>query len=161
MHRLSLLLFLVITARAGVILTLDHPTINGRAGDILVYTGTLASTEPARLTLIDASFLWDTGLPPFTNTSFVVPSGLNSIAPNGTYTGDIFRIQIHTGAPDFPLHQGTYSLTYFEVANSSFHTDSVRFGISNLPNTSTVPEPASVLLVLSALAVLGTIIRKR
>jgi hypothetical protein len=140
----------------------DQPAL---AGDIVEFDATITNNidQPYSLFLngynyasLDSPLTWDD-----TDTEAAFLSITYPLDPGDSYTGALFFVTVPLGTPngtyigDFQVQGGSDGITYDPLADEVF-TITV-----NPAGASPVPEPSSLLLLLSGMAGLAGTLRRR
>ncbi len=150
-------------ARAAVIFNLASPTLTTCPGGTVEFTGTFQNTGSSDVFLNADSLESLSGNAVFTGAtegSFLrvddtpLFANVYSLAANGgTYTGPFFDVRVDSATPP-----GIYSAVYtIQGGANGFALDnlaSVTFSV-NVQNPSSVPEPGSMLMLATGIAILS------
>ena len=133
-------------------ITLFAPTQTGLPGDILSFNATVTN-DSAETIYLNSDFA-SVGSPLTVDDGPYFSGYPLTLAAGDSYTGVLFNVDIPWGAP-VALYAG-----YFEITGGAGSGDNDEVGLANF-DVQIVPEPSSLLLLASGLAVLAGTIRRR
>jgi hypothetical protein len=147
------------TAKADTFsFTLDAPYQDAVAGQTIAFYATVSNSDP-ELTIymngdspsVDAPLTLDDS--PFSNNP-----AFFSLNPASIYDGELFDITVPLGTAD-GLYAGSFAILGGSDVGAGDLLGSANFNVN--VTGSAVPEPSSLLLLLSGLAGVGTTLRRR
>ena len=146
-----LVMAFVAPAKAGIILTLDNPSITGAPGQIFTLTGSITHADPSEDLVSLQSFS-------FTSSVLQLLTIHPGSAPYpGGYTGNILTVQILANASPGSYAANPFSLTFDSINGRTFSTNPVNLSVT----VEAVPEPGTLLLTLACLLCFGVVLAAR
>jgi hypothetical protein len=139
---------LAVSASASLILTIDLQEREAELGESLLYTGSLTYTGENTIELYGIGFYGPDG---FVSDFNPLVGHIKEMAPGDTYTGELFNFRINPGTT-YGSHTARIDAVGFDSITNTMVTD------SKFVTVNVVPEPASLLVLASAL---GLFLRRR
>jgi hypothetical protein len=137
---------LAVSASASLLVTIDEPYREAELGEYLLYTGTISYTGDAPIN-IGVGFYAPDGF----TADWQGRLGIGEMAPNSTYTGNLFSFRIDDRT-NYGLHESRIDFVGYNPANSDMYMD------THTIQVNVVPEPATFLALAPAL---GLLLRRR